>query len=269
MNRFLSGERVRRIIMVDSSKYRVEATETSVTILETLVERGAPAGVTSLANRVESSKSVVHNHLSTLEAAGYVVKEGTRYRPSLRTLNLGVRTREGLPVFRIAKPLLENLAAATGETTTLFVREEDWGVPVYVVEPTDEGISNLREGERLPLPVNAPGRAILSSLSDERVDGIIDNTELVAHTDSTITDSEELRERIRQVQDSGISFCREEQTEGVVSAAAPIETRSKHSTAALGVYGPAERLQGRYLEEDLTGQILSAAKSVRVELSNL
>lgn len=53
-----------------------------------------------------------------------------------------------------------------------------------------------------------------------------------------------------------------------MSAAAPIETGSEHSTAALGVYGPAERLEGRYLEEDLTGQILSAAKSVRIQLTN-
>ncbi|MFC6823682.1 IclR family transcriptional regulator [Halopelagius fulvigenes] len=255
--------------MADPTKYTIEATETSLTILEALVDQDGPTGVTALAERVGSSKSVVHNHLSTLEASGYVLKDGTQYRPSLRTLNLGVRTREQLPVFRIAKPLLDNLAAATGETATLFVREEEGGVPVYVVEPSDESISNLREGERLPLPENAPGRAILSTLSDERIDEILDDAELVARTDSTLTDPEELRERVRQIRDSGISFCREEQAEGVVSAAAPIETRNDRSNAALGVYGPADRLQGRYLEEDLTGQILSTAKSVRVTLTNL
>lgn len=253
--------------MTDASKYTVEATETSLTILETLTDHDEPMGVTSLARELDSSKSVVHNHLSTLRARGYVCKVGGRYQPSLRTLNLGTRTRERLPLYRTAKPILENLATATGETTALFIKEGDWGVPVYVVEATGGWNSGLREGERLPLSVNAPGKAILASLPDDRVEEVVNAMELVTYTETTITDPDELRRQTRRIRDNGISFCRGEHQKGVVGVAAPIETGDDYATAALGVCGPADRLNGRYLEEDIAGQVLSTAKSIQVEVT--
>lgn len=253
--------------MTDEPKYAIEATETSLSILEALVEYEEPVGVTTLATELGCSKSVAHNHLSTLHARGFVCKAGGRYQPSLRTLNLGTRTREHLPVYRAAKTSIENLAAATGETTTLFVKEDTWGVPVYVVEATGDWTSDLREGERLPLPVNAPGKAVLASLPDDEVDDVLDAAELVPRTDATVTDPDELRAQTRRIRDDGIAFRREEQRAGIVGVAAPIETGDGQAPAALGVRGPAERLNGRYLEEDITGQVISTAKSVQVELT--
>lgn len=254
--------------MTDTPKYAVEATGTSLTIFEALVEAERPIGVTALSERIDVSKSVVHNHLSTLRARGFVVKHGEQYKPSLRTLRLGNRTRQRLGVYRAARPSLDNLTAATGETTTLFVLEEDWGVPAYVVDANDERPVTFEEGERLPLPVTAPGKAILASLSDDHVDRILHSTELTPLTDKTVTDPDELEAQVRRIRDDGIAFCREEHREDVVGVAAPIETGETHSVAALGICGPAERLNGRYLEEDITGQVLSTAKSIQVELTS-
>nr|WP_231896117.1 MULTISPECIES: hypothetical protein [Haloferax] len=35
----------------------------------------------------------------------------------------------------------------------------------------------------------------------------------------------------------------------------------------MGVCGPSSRLTGRYLEEDITGQVISTAKSIQVDLT--
>lgn len=252
----------------DTSAYTIEATETSLAVLEALVDHEGPVGVTRLADQLDSSKSVVHNHVSTLRARGYVVKVGDRYRPSLRTLQLGNRTRDHLPVYRAAISGIDNLAAATGETTTLFVREENWGVPVYVVNGIDGRTLDVREGGRVPLPANAPGKAILSSLPDDAVDAIIDAMEPGADSDATVSDPDELRTQIRRIRDDEVAFSREERGENVVSVATSLPTGDEHTTAALGIHGPSERLSGRYLEEDITGQVLSTAKSIRVELTD-
>jgi DNA-binding IclR family transcriptional regulator len=253
--------------MVGPSEYTIDATETSLTVLEALVDAEEPLGVTALSERVGVSKSVVHNHLSTLLARGYVLKHPDGYSPSLKPLRLGDRTRRAQPTCRAAKPRVDNLAAASGETTMLFVLEERFGVPAYIVEPADGWDPTFRIGDRLPLPVTAPGKAILASLPDERAGEIIEDTELVAHTDATPTDPEELRRQLRRIRDDGIAFCRGEREAGVVGVAAPIEGGDSRTVAALGVCGSVDRLNGRYLEEDIPGQVLSTVKSIGVELA--
>lgn len=253
--------------MDDAPKYAVEATETSLFVLETLVEHDGPLGVTALADRIDVSKSVVHNHLSTLRARGYVIKRSNGYEPSLRTLNLGNRTREGLTVYQYAKQALDNLAAASGETTILFVLEEDTGVATYISEPANGWNPSFREGERIPLYVNAPGKSILASIPNDRVNEILNTTKLDTHTDATVTEIDTLRDQINRIRDDGIAFCREEQYDDIIGVASPIVTDEANRAAAIGLYGPVERLNGRYLEEDITGQVLSTAKSIQVTLT--
>ncbi|MDQ2074401.1 IclR family transcriptional regulator [Haloarcula sp. NS06] len=254
--------------MTEEPQYAVEATQTSVAILEALVAEGGPVGVTELANTVGVSKSVAHNHLSTLRAAGYVVKHAETYAASLRPLALGERTRDNLSFYQAAKQQLDNLAAATGETATLFVLEETAGVPVSISEPEDGWSVPFYAGERLPLHVNAPGKALLSSLSSSRVKSILDERELVAPTDATIVAPDELTEELRRIRDDGIAFCRGEQYEGIVGVAAPLPDVGGNRIAALGICGPVERLNGRYLREDITGQVLSTTKSIQVALTS-
>ena len=254
--------------MTDEPRYAVEATQTSVAILEALVDAAGPVGVTELADIVGVSKSVAHNHLSTLRAAGYVVKRAETYEASLRPLALGERTRDGLGFYQAAKQQLDNLAAATGETAALFVLEETAGAPVSIAEPEDGWSVPFHAGERLPLHVNAPGKALLSSLPDDRVESILDETELAAPTDATIVDPDELTEELRRIREDGIAFCRGEQYEGIIGVAAPLSEVSGSRIAALGVCGPVERLNGRYLREDITGQVLSTTKSIQVALTS-
>lgn len=253
--------------MSDENPYTVEATETSLTVLETLVESEGSMGVTALADHIGVSKSAIHNHLSTLGTAGYVIKREDQYAASLRPLNLGVRTRSGIGVYRAAKKKLDNLAAATGETAALFVLEEDSGVPAYIVETADGWSPPFNEGGRLPLHVNAPGKSILASLPSSRSEEILRTTELTAPTDAVMTDPGELRDELRRISDDGIAFSRGEQFEGVVGVAAPLPDGSEDRAAALGIWGSVERLTGRYLEEDIMGQVLSTAKSVRIDLT--
>lgn len=118
-----------------------------------------------------------------------------------------------------------------------------------------------------PLHVNAPGKAIVASLDSRRVADLLDERELVAPTAETLTDPDSLAVELENVRESAIAFCRGEQFEGVVGVAAPIGLDERGPAAAIGLCGPRERLAGRYLEEDITGQVISAAKSVQANLT--
>ncbi|MFD1600854.1 IclR family transcriptional regulator [Halobellus rarus] len=253
--------------MDEKPRYAVEATGTSLRILETLVESSEPVGVTAVSREIDAAKSVVHNHLSTLRAHGYVAKRDGRYEPSLGLLKLGTQIRGEIPIYRDAKEAVDNLAAATGETATLYVREERHAIPIHIAAGATEWTQPFGVGDRIPLHVNAPGKCLLASLSDGALETVLDEEEREAFTEATITGRDELTTELRRVRDDGIAFCRGEQFEEVVGVAAPITSTESYRTAALGVCGPVDRLSGRYLEEDVTGQVLSTTKSVQVELA--
>ncbi|UPM44941.1 IclR family transcriptional regulator [Halocatena salina] len=253
--------------MSDMPQYVVEATGTSLAILEALTEASDPMGVTALSKHAGVAKSVVHNHLSTLRAHGYVVKRGRQYEASLRLLSRGKQVRRSLSIYQNGKKAIDNLAAATDETTALFIREENYAVPVYVTEGNTDWMPPFQAGDRLPLHATASGKCLMASLSNDELETILENADRETFTDTTITGLTKLSAELRRVRDEGIGFCREEYYERIVSVAAPIPSTDGSRTAALSVSGPTDQLNGRYLEEDITGQVLSTTKSIQAALT--
>lgn len=254
--------------MEEYPKYAVEATGTSIAVLEALIDAPSPMGVTELSEEVSVAKSVVHNHLSTLRASGYVAKRGTEYEPSARILSLGDRFRRRLPVYRTAKDAVDNLASATGETTLLAIQQESHAVPIYIADGNTDWTKPFGVGERLPLHATATGKCLAASLPDEALDGFLAGDPPESFTDATVTESSTLRTELRRVRDDGFAFCRGEYVEGIIGVAAPIPETATSRTAALGVCGPVRSLNGRYLEEDITGQVLSTTTTIQVDLDD-
>lgn len=87
----------------------VKTAQTTFAILEELKQRHE-ATVTDLTDTFDLSKSSIHNYLSTLERAGYVVKEDKRYRIGLRLLDLGGHARHRKRIYDIAKDEVTALA---------------------------------------------------------------------------------------------------------------------------------------------------------------
>lgn len=245
----------------------VDATTHSFRILERLIAADRELGVTDLAESVGLSKGVVYNHLYTLSELGYVTKRGRSYAPSLSTLKLGDGTRRRYPLFRVAQSHVDNLARTTSEVSMLVVEEDGVGVPIHIAPGTETWLPDYCCGERLPLYTLAPGKAILASMDPQRAREILNEGDRVP-TGRSLPDRERLREELKTVREKGVAFSREERSTGVVGVAAPIGLNERGPAAAIGVCGPADRLSGRHLEEDITGQVLSTAKSIQVDLAN-
>lgn len=253
--------------MSERGPKQVQATVNSFRILEQLVDAGQAMGVTELADAVDLSKGVVHNHLTTLSELGYVTKNERAYLPSFGLLALGEETRRRLPQFEQVRRRIDNLAQVTGEVSTLFVEEDGVGICVSVALGGDSWTPNYTAGSRMPLHVNAPGKAILASLDRTRVDEIVDEHGLVGLTEETVTDRETLDTDLKKARETGISFSRGEQSPDVVGASAPIDLGECAPAAAVGICGPGENLTGRQFREDIAGQVISTARSVQADMT--
>jgi DNA-binding IclR family transcriptional regulator len=240
--------------------YPVQATATTLRVVEALLDRGE-AGVTELARELDLSKGAVHNHLQTLQRLEYVVREGRRYRVGSRFLDLASRARETMPVYQAARAEVARLARSSGEVAALVVEEHD--TATYVLVAGDEGGETaIREGARRPLPADAAGRAILAHRPEDEIRTLLAEAEWAGDT----RDETALLDDLRTVREQSVAFDREEQADGTRSVAAPLTTDDGQSVGAVSVTGPANRMSGKRLEEDVTGLVVSSANSISVDL---
>lgn len=231
------------------SPRRIKSNDTLFRIVDALSELGE-AGVTDLANQLDLSKSTVHKHLKSLENHHLAIKNtnGT-YRLGLRFLTYAGTIRDDNELCQVVAPKVKELTTETTETCSFSIEERGFGVYTYL-EWGEHHIPRTQPlGERFYLHMNSSGKAILSMLSDERIETIIEKRGLPSQTPNTITDEDRLFEEIRQTREQGYAVNAEERFEGIRSIAAGIEHPQTGQVGAISMAAPATRLRNEELEE--------------------
>jgi DNA-binding IclR family transcriptional regulator len=236
---------------------RVQSIERAFAVLSALA--AGPIGVTEVAERAELPKSTAARMLATLSHEGAVeqVPGDTRYRlgPRIATLAEGVVQVRSL--ITTCRPILEELAAATGETAGLSIAE---GFVVHYVDQV--GTSHqvqVRDwtGTRVPMHAVSSGLVFLAQLPAVALDAYLAR-ELEAFTPRTLTAPDALRERLAQVRADGFAWVHEEFAEGLNSVAAAVADASGAIAAAIHVHGPAYRFPASR-EAEMGAKVLEAA----------
>ncbi|SEW30702.1 transcriptional regulator, IclR family [Natrinema salifodinae] len=250
--------------MGNRAKHPVRTTEKSLDVVAALNRLGE-ARVTTLADELEMGKSTVHNHLSTLEEHGYVVKDddAKTYRLSLKFLDIGGQIRSEIDVYKVAEPKVEELAAASGELVHLVVEED--GMGVYLSRAKGERAVDLDTyvGCRHHMHSTAFGKAILAHLPRDRVDEIIDQHGLPEVTPKTITSRDELVEELERTRDRGFAVDDEERLEGLRCIAAPIRFDSD-VIGAISVSGPTARIDDTWESNEFVDRLCRAANVIEL-----
>lgn len=244
----------------------VTTAETTFEIVEYLCDN-ENVSVSEIASELDRAKSTIHRHLATLVRHGYVVKNGGTYSIGLRFLNLGLYARNSRPLYHETRSKVDELADQTGEKVWCMTEENGRSIHLYGASGEQSVRTDSREGQVGYLHQHAAGKAILAHLSREHVNAIIERYGLPARTDHTITDASELFERLEQIRERGYAFNREESIPGLYAVGVPITTEDDSAIGALSISGPANRLQGEKLNEDLPSLLLGAVNEIEINLS--
>jgi DNA-binding IclR family transcriptional regulator len=255
--------------MVNEPQARpVKTAETSFALLEQLTEAdGEPLGVTELAARLDLAKSTVHRHVVTLESLGFVARDGDKYRTGLRLLDYGLRARDQHDLYHIARPKVEELAEETGEKVWCITEEQGRSVHLYGAAGKHSVQTSARAGAWGYLHQHAAGKAILAHLPTDRVRHIVDDHGLPAKTANTVTDEDELFEQLERIAERGYAFNREESIAGLHAVGAPVTDDDGVAIGAISISGPANRLKGERLTDDLPNLLLGATNEIEINLS--
>ncbi len=154
--------------------------------------------LSELAALTGMNKSSAQRTIHTLEALGYVDKhpQTRRFRLTPQVMEIGYNYLAADALIPVASPYLSQLAAASGETANLT---EPVGLDmVYVAQlMTAKHMPVLTPvGMRIPMYCTSSGRAYLSTLPDEQVLAMLEQSARVARTPATLTGVDAIFERV-------------------------------------------------------------------------
>ncbi len=241
----------------------IRTIRTSFELLELLVDEGS-ASLPELSNRMGMPKSTVHDHLSSLRSLGYIICEDGQYHASTKLLDMGESARRRMDLFPPAKAEVEKLARQVDEHASLAIEERGKTVLLYISKGKNALNLGVSEGFRMCMPTNAPGKAILAHLSDERIELILDEWGLPEITPNTVTDRGELLEELGTIREQGYATDYGERVEGVRAVAVPIIANGV-VRGALTISGPANRMEGEYFEFELPKLLRESANVVEIQ----
>jgi DNA-binding IclR family transcriptional regulator len=216
--------------------YGVRAVARTVAILRAFCSPNTGLGVSDLAKRVSLHKSTTHRILTTLEQEGFVTQDPTTgcYRLGLALLELGSVVMDGLDVRRMARPFLEAIHRACGETVHLAILDEGEVVYIDKIEGTRGVRMYSQIGKRSPAYCTGLGKALLAWQRDDEISLVIKRG-LRAYTLRTITSPSALRGQLALVRAQGYAIDHGEHEELIQCVAAPVWDRAGRVAAAISI----------------------------------
>ena len=252
--------------MAPDNQYSAPALDAALTILETL---GAvhEMSLTELARKVGLGKSSVFRLLMTLVRRGYVEKnpQSERYRLTYRLFAVASPAADRFGLREAAHPVMQRLAARTGETVNLGVLDGTRVVNLHKVESRHLLRMHLEVGGGAPAHATGLGKVLLAALEPAEVIRRLRGQRLQALTRRTIRDRRTLGKALARIREQGFAIDDEECSLGLRCVAAPILDHQGSVTAALSISGPTHRLSDPVLSR-LIESVRTAARDASQRL---
>ncbi len=227
----------------------------AVAILNYLGEHGDEgASATTLADFLGLNASTAHRIIASLERHGFIEKDeaSKRYRLGLALFALGAQSANDSGYRRLCRPVLLDLAAATGDTVFLMART---GFNAICVD-RQEGhyiIDSLtgRIGGEIPLGVGPASQSILAFMDEAETAAVLKENKDRYRAFNGLSASE-IRKRLPEIRELGYAFDHDRLVEGISAVAVPIRLRGREAIGSISINMTSARLK-----EDRLAQLVA------------
>nr|WP_320132484.1 IclR family transcriptional regulator [uncultured Holophaga sp.] len=199
-------------------------------------------GLDELSRATGTSKTTAYRMLRTLELKGFLAFDPRteRYHIGPATIPVAYLSLSYVGFARSTHPILERLAADTGETVELAVEGEGGAVVVDQVATRHPFKPNLPLGRVMRNLANSCVKALAAHLPPAARERLLRAPHPVL-TPHTLTDPMRLAEELAEVLREGRAYDQEEQDLGICAVSVPVFGAGHQLKAILTVIAPVER----------------------------
>jgi DNA-binding IclR family transcriptional regulator len=245
-------------------RYRIQVLERTAVLLDCFASGFESVGVTELSRRVHLHKSTVHRLLMVLEELRWVAGDGMgRYHLGPELWRIGRRAMGAADPRQLAKPVLEDLVCATGETAHFVVLDGKQALYLEKVECDRSVRMPSFVGRRNPLHCTAVGKVLLANLPPPNRDRLLAEMDLRRFTPRTITAKRNLLRALDAVRKKGYALDDQELEMGLRCIAAPVRDHYGDVFAAVSISGPIYRISAASVPALAEEVILAGEKMSR------
>lgn len=221
----------------------IKSLDRAMRVLEYLSEYQGQS-LSSLSADLEQSPATVYRILVTLQGRGLVEFDAAEqlWHIGPQAFVIGARFLRRTSLVDRARPILRRLMEQTGETANLGVVREHSVLFVSQVESHQNIRAFFPPGTLSPLHASGIGKALLSEMSEERLDRFLKASVLEAFTQHTLADAPRLREDLERIRQRGYAIDDEEKNIGMRCVAAPVFDIHGEAVAGISVSGPSSRI---------------------------
>lgn len=245
----------------------IQSVDRALDIIGLFASSRPSLSLTQISSALNLNKATAYGLISSLEQKGFLKKnqQTKRYRLGIRVYELGILFSSSLEINRMAIGPAQLLAEKTQQVPRIAIQEGDFAfVTLFALPGAQTNIAN-QVGPRLPLYCSAMGKALLAFNSTEFIERYLQRTELVQHTEFTITDPKLLREELADIVKKGFSISRGEFVNGQGGIAVPIYGYEGCLEGGLAISGRSSDILGDqlnlYIEE-----VLSTARTISISM---
>ena len=210
-------------------------------ILEQVVaEQAGGLTFTQILKRSGLPRSSAHRlvkELTALNVLSYEPETKT-YRGGFSLAALGAQITSNLDIRQSCRPALKSLQEALGYVVTLSICDEETGIYIDKIEPSDFGLRLHSEiGKSFPLHCTAMGKIHLAYGSQDLRARVLTH-KLDTYTEATITDPQDLMNELERIRGQGYAIDDEEISRGLTCIGAPIFGLHGQVIAAISLTAP-------------------------------
>lgn len=242
-------------------------------ILELLSEAPGGRAQSAIGTRLALPKSAAHRLLSGLCERGFACQDAANqhYALTLKLAALGFRHLAATRLEEVCPPVLDRLAAMSGELARLAVVKRDG---MTWIAKAQGALSGLRydadAGRDVILHATAVGKAWLASLPGERALALVARSGFANYTALGTRATRALgamRQQLRETRKRGYGEALEEGEPGVAALAAPIRASAAADApvvATVSIAGPLARMNAARRAEQSRALLAAAVEFIEL-----
>ncbi|MCG6901187.1 MAG: IclR family transcriptional regulator [Rhodobacter sp.] len=224
---------------------RIPTNLRTLMIVEVLGRSDGAMTATEINSALGLPKQTVHRLCTTLEAAGFLMRQGSnskRYLPARRLRDLGAGLLFSSHSHIARHQVLLDVARQVRETVNFVVPEETGMSYLDRVETDWPFRIQLPVGTNVPFHCTASGKAYMASLPPATRRGFVAGLDLERLTARTHTSAEPLLDDLALTARRGYALDDEEFMDGMVAIAVPVVDAKGRYVASLAFHGPVQRI---------------------------